>query len=72
MYLNQHPRILEWHLNILLQKMYLTLSPCPVCAKAIVNAGIDEVVYDEEYEHGSEGLIILKNAGIVVRTVWSK
>ena len=51
------------------KKMYLTLSPCPVCAKAIVNAGIDEVVYDEEYEHGSEGLIILKNAGIVVRTV---
>ena len=51
------------------KKMYLTLSPCPVCAKAIVNAGIDEVIYDEEYEHGTEGLVILKSAGITVRTV---
>ena len=31
------------------KKMYVTLSPCPMCAKAIVNAGVDEVVYLEEY-----------------------
>ena len=29
--------------------MYVTLSPCRMCAKAIVNSGIDEVVYLEEY-----------------------
>ena len=51
------------------KKMYLTLSPCPVCAKSIVNAGIQEVIYDEEYEHGAAGLSILKNAGIIVRTI---
>ena len=50
------------------KKMYLTLSPCKVCAKAIVNAGIEEVVYTEFYEHGREGIKILLDAGIVVRS----
>lgn len=49
-----------------IKKMYLTLSPCVVCAKAIVNAGIKSVFYKEEYEFGAEGLDILKNAGIAV------
>ena len=48
------------------KKMYLTLSPCNVCAKAIVNAGIDEVIYLERYEQ-STGLDILIDAGINVR-----
>ena len=51
------------------KKMYLTLSPCAVCAKAIVNAGIEEVIYAELYEHGLTALSILKSAGIIVRTV---
>ena len=46
--------------------MYVTLSPCRMCAKAIINAGISEVVYDEEYRD-TGGLELLKNAGIVVR-----
>jgi len=46
--------------------MYVTLSPCKMCAKAIINAGISEVVYDEEYRD-TGGLELLKNAGIVVR-----
>ena len=29
--------------------MFLTLSPCPLCAKAIVNSGIKQVIYKEEY-----------------------
>ena len=49
------------------KKMYLTLSPCEVCAKAIVNAGINEVVYSEYYMHGKNSISILNNAGIVVR-----
>ena len=49
------------------KKMYLTLSPCDVCAKAIVNAGIDEVYYAEFYEHGKRGVQILNDAGIIVR-----
>ncbi len=49
------------------KKMYLTLSPCQMCAKAIVNAGIDEVVYHEEYRDLS-GVEILKDSGVVTRT----
>ena len=48
--------------------MYVTLSPCRMCAKAAVNAGIDEVVYDEEYRDTS-GLEILKSAGINIRQI---
>lgn len=48
------------------KKMYLTLSPCDVCAKAIINAGIDEVIYCQKYE-ASQGIDILKNADIKVR-----
>lgn len=46
--------------------MYVTLSPCRMCAKAIVNAGIHEVVYNEEYRDTS-GIEILRTAGIKVR-----
>jgi len=45
------------------KKMYITLSPCRMCAKAIVNAGIDEVIFDEQYRDAS-GLDVLANAGI--------
>jgi deoxycytidylate deaminase len=38
-----------------------------MCAKAIVNAGIDEVVYHEEYRDLS-GVEILKDSGVVTRT----
>ena len=51
------------------KKMYLTLSPCEVCAKAIVNAGISELIYTEFYKHGKNSLSILKDAGIVVRSI---
>lgn len=46
--------------------MYLTDSPCKMCAKLIVNAGIDEVIYDREYRL-DEGLVLLRNAGVQVR-----
>ncbi len=48
------------------KKMYLTLSPCNVCAKAIVNAGIEDVIYLERYEQ-SNGIDILIDAGVKVR-----
>ncbi len=50
------------------KKMYLTHSPCVVCAKCIVNAGIEEVIYDNLYEE-SDGLEILKQTGIKVRAI---
>ena len=45
--------------------MYVTLSPCRMCAKAIVNSGIDEVIYNEEYRDTS-GLEILSSGGVSV------
>jgi dCMP deaminase len=46
--------------------MYVTLSPCRMCAKAIVNSGIDEVVYLEEYRDRG-GLEILEQCKIKTR-----
>ena len=51
------------------KKMYLTLSPCKMCAKAIVNAGIDEVVYSRLYSHAENAINILLDAGIKVRSI---
>jgi len=48
------------------KKLYLTLSPCRMCAKAIINTGIDEVLYAEEYRDTS-GLEILRESDIVVK-----
>ena len=48
--------------------MYVTLSPCRMCAKAIVNSGISEVVYEEAYRD-TGGLEILKEAGVPVRQI---
>ena len=48
------------------KKLYLTLSPCRGCCKAIVNAGIDEVIFKNEYRDMS-GIEILKSAGLKVR-----
>lgn len=45
--------------------MYLTHSPCLLCAKLIVNANISGVIYDEEYRDSS-GLTILRTCGITV------
>jgi dCMP deaminase len=45
--------------------LYVTLSPCRMCAKAIVNAGIQKVFYDEEYRDTSS-LEILRNSGVEV------
>ena len=45
--------------------MYLTLSPCENCAKAIVNSGIKKVLYKTKYRCDS-GINILLGAGIEV------
>jgi len=50
------------------KKLYLTLSPCRMCAKAIINSGINEVIYAESYRDLS-GIKLLKECGISVRHV---
>lgn len=47
------------------KKMYLTLSPCSVCAKMIVNSGIKQVIYLNDYRDNN-GIEILKKRNIVV------
>ena len=48
------------------KKMYLTHSPCPVCAKCIVNAGIEEVLYTQDYKPDMTGVDILIACGVTV------
>lgn len=47
------------------KKMYITMSPCRMCAKAIINAAIERVIYHKEYRDSS-GINLLKDAGIEV------
>lgn len=47
--------------------LYTTFSPCLLCTKMILNAGIKEVVYNSEYPLGEVPLKLLKQAGINVR-----
>lgn len=43
--------------------LFVTDSPCPMCAKAIINSGFSVVYYNRQYRD-NEGLNILRNACI--------
>jgi dCMP deaminase len=45
------------------KKMYLTHTPCPVCAKCIINAGINKVYYISDYIN-MEGIEILSSSNV--------
>ncbi len=47
--------------------LYTTFSPCLMCTKMIINAGIKEVVYNMDYSLTETSFNLLKEAGIVVR-----
>jgi len=47
------------------KRMYLTLSPCDLCYKLIVNAGINEVIYSSEYN--SSTIEKLNTLGVKIR-----
>ena len=47
--------------------LYSTFSPCLLCTKMIINAGIKEVVYSAEYPLSDISLRLLKDTGILVR-----
>jgi len=38
-----------------------------MCAKMIINSGIEEVVYDQRYPLGETSLNLLAEAGVTVR-----
>jgi dCMP deaminase len=47
--------------------LYSTYSPCLMCTKMVINAGIAEVVYNEEYPLGARAQALLKEAGVTLR-----
>ena len=49
--------------------LYTTFSPCLLCAKMIINAGIVEVVYHQRYSIDAVSMNLLAEAGVKVRPV---
>lgn len=47
--------------------LYCTLSPCDECSKLIIQAGIERIVYIEEYTKSTKGLKLMQNAGLKVK-----
>ncbi len=45
--------------------LYCTNSPCVICAKMIINAGIKEIIYDEGYDDPL-AMELLEEAGVKV------
>ena len=49
--------------------LYTTYSPCLLCSKMIINAGIKEVVYKQRYSIDSTSMRLLAEAGVKVRAL---
>lgn len=49
--------------------LYCTLSPCLTCAKMIINSGIIEVVYEDEYEFSAQTKVLLQEGGVRFRSL---
>lgn len=47
--------------------LYCTLSPCLLCCKMIINAGLRDVVYEHEYQFSSQARALLRTAGVKCR-----
>jgi dCMP deaminase len=47
--------------------IYTTFSPCLICTKMIINAGLAEVVYNADYALADVSLALLREAGVKVR-----
>jgi len=47
--------------------LYCTISPCLLCTKMIINAGIQEVVYEDEYRFSEQARALFVEAKIACR-----
>ncbi|PWT93186.1 MAG: hypothetical protein C5B54_02270 [Acidobacteria bacterium] len=47
--------------------LYTTFSPCLMCTKMIINAGIMEVVFNHEYPLAQTSFDLLREAGVKIR-----
>jgi dCMP deaminase len=49
--------------------VYSTFCPCLTCTKMIINAGLEEVVFNADYPLGEVSLALLREAGLKVRQI---
>jgi len=47
--------------------IYTTFCPCLMCTKMIINAGLDEVVYDSHFPLGDVSIALFREAGVKIR-----
>jgi dCMP deaminase len=47
--------------------LYTTFAPCLLCTKMIINSGIAEVVYNEDYPMNDRSMSLLRECGIHLR-----
>lgn len=47
--------------------LYSTFSPCLLCAKMIINAGIKEVIYTADYPLVTIASALMREAGVLLR-----
>ena len=49
--------------------LYTTFAPCLMCTKMIINAGIQEVVYNQDYPLNDTSFSLFREAGVVCRRI---
>jgi dCMP deaminase len=47
--------------------LYTTYAPCLLCTKMIINCGIAEVVYNQEYPLNDRAMNLLQDCGVILR-----
>ncbi len=47
--------------------LYTTFAPCLLCTKMIINSGIREVIYNQDYPLNERALALLRECGVVLR-----
>jgi len=56
-------------ISIKASTLYTTFSPCLLCTKMIINAGVVEVVYNQDYPLAGPAQALLKEASVKIRKV---
>ncbi len=49
-------------------KIYCTTKPCSICTKMIINAGINEIIYIEEYDDSLANQLV-KESSLIMRKI---
>jgi dCMP deaminase len=47
--------------------LYTTFAPCLLCTKMIINSGIREVIYNQDYPLNERALALLRECGVILR-----